>query len=82
MKSNLKDNLNNLKVSDIYTAVMAVPGVNWCLVTSPTNNIEVKQNELMTLQGVTVNEVIKDIKRRLNVGSVMVLKQTAEVFDY
>lgn len=53
---------SGLKVSDIYTAVMAVPGVNWCLVTSPTNNIEVKQNELMTLQGVTVNEVIKEFK--------------------
>ena len=53
---------SGLKVSDIYTTVMAVPGVNWCIVTSPTNNIEVKQNELMTLQTVTVNEVIKEFK--------------------
>ena len=27
-------------------------------------------------------EVLNDIKRRLNVGPVMVLKQAAEVFDY
>ena len=30
----------------------------------------------------TLYEIVNDIKRRLNVGSVMVLKQTAEVFDY
>ena len=53
---------SGLKVSDIYTTVMSVPGVNWCLVTSPTNNIEIKQNELMTLKGITVNEIIKEFK--------------------
>jgi hypothetical protein len=30
----------------------------------------------------TLYEIVNDIKKRLNVGSVMVLKQTAEVFDY
>ena len=30
----------------------------------------------------TLYEILNDIKRRLNVGSVMVLKQAAEVFDY
>ena len=53
---------SGLKISDIYTSVMAVPGVNWCLITSPTNNIEIKQNELMTLQDVKVNEIIKEFK--------------------
>lgn len=53
---------SGLKISDIYTAVMGVPSVKWCLVTSPTNNVEVKQNELMTLQSVTVNEIIKEFK--------------------
>ena len=30
----------------------------------------------------TLHEVLNDIKRRLNIHSVMVLKQPAEVFDY
>ena len=30
----------------------------------------------------TLYEVLNDIKRRLNVGPIMVLKQAAEVFDY
>ena len=30
----------------------------------------------------TLHEILNDVKRRLNVGSVMVLKQAAEVFDY
>ena len=30
----------------------------------------------------TLKEIINDIKRRLNIRSVMVLKQAAEVFDY
>ena len=30
----------------------------------------------------TLHQILTDIKRRLNVGSVMVLKQPVEVFDY
>jgi len=30
----------------------------------------------------TLKEIINDIKRRLNIRSVMILKQAAEIFDY
>ena len=65
---NVKNNVSNLfnltpdfmgkglKLSDVYTAVMKTPYVDWCKVTSPLDNIDIPKNGLMILSSVDVVE--------------------------
>ena len=43
-----------LKISDIYTAVMKTPNVNWCKVIKPTDNITIPRNSTMVLANLTI----------------------------
>ena len=52
----------SLKLSDIYTAVMSTPNVNWCKVLEPVDNIEVNVDEFLIPTYITINEVIKEYK--------------------
>ena len=49
-----------LKISDIYTAVMKTPNVNWCKVMKPTDNINASRNTVMVLSNLTIREVIEE----------------------
>lgn len=49
-----------LKISDIYTAVMKTPNVNWCKVMKPTDNINANRNTVMVLSNLTIREVIEE----------------------
>lgn len=51
-----------LKLSDIYTAVMSTPNVNWCKVLEPVDNIDADVDEFLIQTYTTVNEVIKEYK--------------------
>jgi len=51
-----------LKLSDIYTAVMSTPNVQWCKVLDPVDNIEAEVDEFLISTYITVNEVIKEYK--------------------
>lgn len=51
-----------LKLSDIYTAVMATPNVKWCKVLEPVDNIDVDVDQFLIPTYITVNEVIKEYK--------------------
>lgn len=46
-----------LKLSNIYSAVMDTPNVNWCKVIKPNDNIPAQQNELLVLSNLNVIEV-------------------------
>lgn len=46
-----------LKISDIYTAVMKTPNVDWCKVIKPTDNITIPRNSTMVLANLTIKEI-------------------------
>ena len=52
----------DLKLSDIYTAVMSTPNVKWCKVLEPIDNINVNVDEFLVPTYITINEVIKEYK--------------------
>ena len=65
---NIQNNIRNLfnivpeyigkgvKISDIYTAVMNVPNVNWCRVNYPNGNIDILEYEMLVCVNIKIIE--------------------------
>lgn len=65
---NIRNNVRNLfnivpeyigkgiKISDIYTAVMNVPNVNWCKVNYPNGNIDILEYEMLVCVNIKIIE--------------------------
>lgn len=52
----------DLKLSDIYTAVMSTPNVQWCKVLEPVDNINIDVDEFLVPTYITINQVIKEYR--------------------
>ena len=49
-----------LKLSDIYTAVMSTPNVNWCKVIVPNDNVDIPMNGLLISSYIDVIETVAE----------------------
>lgn len=51
-----------LKISDIYAAIKNTPNVKWCKVTSPTDNIDIPNNNIMISSFINITETVEEFK--------------------